>query len=67
MASHIEFPTLDQVEQASREQLARWYRFLPSAIHPEKQQVQARIFERFHALGGMTPEISKRIGWGAHS
>jgi len=28
MKSQLEFPTMDQVEKASHEDLARWYRFL---------------------------------------
>jgi hypothetical protein len=59
-----DFPTLEQAETASHEQLARWYRFLPSGNTPEQQKVMEKIVKRFKALGGMTPEISKRIGFG---
>ena len=71
------YPTLDQVEKASRTQLARWYRFLPSPgnaaigkktfekILGEEKLVMDRICERFNKLGGMTPEISKILGWDA--
>jgi len=59
----LEFPTMDQVEKASHEDLARWYRFLlPSG--KEQQAILDKIAERFKKLGGMTPEISKRIGHG---
>ena len=71
------YPTLAQVENADREQLARWYRFLPSAGHSaidcdrqefrkrmhSEQVIMDRICKRFKDMGGMTPEISKRIGW----
>jgi hypothetical protein len=29
-----DFPTMEQVEKADREQLAKWYRFLPSGDTP---------------------------------
>lgn len=70
------YPTMEQVEEADREQLAKWTRFLPSpgfgsigkpdfleAIEREKG-IMDRIMERFHELGGMNPKISKKIGWG---
>jgi hypothetical protein len=57
------FPTLGEVSKASREQLARWYRFLLPA-GPEQQKILDAIADRFKGLGGMTPELSKRIGHG---
>ena len=56
------FPTLEEVEKADKEQLARWYRFLPSGETTAEQKIMKRIAERFEKLGGMTPELSKRIG-----
>lgn len=58
-----DFPTMEQVEKASPEQLAKWYRFLPSGDTDEQQRIQDRIGQRFKELGGMTPEISKKIGF----
>jgi len=55
------FPTLEEVEKADKEQLARWYRFLPSGETAE-QKIMKRIAERFEKLGGMTAELSKKIG-----
>jgi hypothetical protein len=63
MTNKLEFPTLDQVMKASHEDLARWYRFLlPN--DKEQQDILDKIADRFKKLGGMTPEISKRIGHG---
>jgi len=64
------FPTPQEVEQASREQLARWVRNLtPDAEDTKREQAQrkiiARISARFDALGGWTPELSKKVGYGA--
>jgi len=56
------FPTMQQVEEASHEQLARWHRFLPSADDHDRP-VQSRIFTRFKEFGFFTPELSKKIGW----
>ena len=58
-----DIPTLEDVEKANHEQLARWYRFLPSGDTKEQQKVLDRIAERFKQLGGMTPVISKKIGF----
>jgi hypothetical protein len=57
------YPTMDQVNLASRVQICTWYRFLPSP-DDEHRPILERIIERFKELGGFTPEISKRVGWG---
>jgi hypothetical protein len=59
----LDFPTIAQVEKATHEDLARWYRFL-LADGKEQQAILDKIADRFKKLGGMTPEISKRIGHG---
>jgi hypothetical protein len=56
------FPTIKEVERANKEQLARWYRFLPSGETAADQKIMKRVAERFEKLGGMTAELSKRIG-----
>jgi hypothetical protein len=56
------FPTLEEVERADKEQLARWYRFLPSGEMAADQKIMKRIAERFEKLGGMTAELSQKIG-----
>jgi hypothetical protein len=56
------FPTIDEVEKADKEQLAHWYRFLPSGETAAEQRIMKRIAERFEKLGGMNPELSKKIG-----
>ena len=58
-----DFPTMEQFEKANHEQLARWYRFLPSGDSREQQRVLDKIAERFKNLGGMTPALEKRIGF----
>ena len=59
-----DFPTLAQVEKASHEQLAKWYRFLPAGDTFEQKKIMDRLAERFKKLGGMTPDLSDRIGHG---
>ena len=71
----MNYPTLAEVEDASHVQLARWHRRLPSPgqlaigtaafadLIVEQSAIIRRIMERLGALGGMTPEISKEIGW----
>jgi len=57
------FPTSAEVEKADAEQLARWYRFLLP-----KDAAQERILEKISAAlkakGGMTPALSRKIGYG---
>jgi len=76
----IEYPTMEQVEAAGHEQLARWSRFLsspgmasaakgdPGWIFRQEMDKEAliinRILERFKEFGGWNPKLSKRIGWG---
>jgi hypothetical protein len=56
------FPSIEEVDKADKEQLARWYRFLPSGETAAEQKIMKRIAERFEKVGGMTPELSKKIG-----
>jgi hypothetical protein len=56
------FRTVEEVENTDKKQLARWYRFLPSGDPPADQKILKRIAERFEKLGGMTAELSKKIG-----
>jgi hypothetical protein len=58
-----DFPTMAEVEQADHEQLARWYRFLPSGDTREQREIADKIAERFKKLGGMTPALEKKIGF----
>jgi hypothetical protein len=60
------FPTMEQVDKADREQIARWYRFLPANGFASHQNVIDRIHERFLNMGGMTPVLSKKIGFTAN-
>lgn len=76
----MSYPTLAQVNEATREQICSWWRFLPSPgsnaiaanlpyeevhrVMDAEAKIMDRIAERFHELGGFTPEISKHLGWG---
>ena len=57
----LDFPTMEQVEKADREQLAKWYRFLPSGDTAEQRKIQHRLAERFQKMGGMTRNL-RRLG-----
>lgn len=58
-----DFPTRAEVDKASREQLARWYRFLPAGDTDDQRKLLDMIAERFKKLGGMTPMLEKKIGF----
>ncbi len=62
----MNYPTLEAVKTASRFQICKWYRFLPFASTENEIKVNELICERYLELGGMTPEISKQIGWDAN-
>jgi hypothetical protein len=59
----VVFPTLEQIEKASREELAWWYRFLTPTNDDEQKIIEA-VSKKFKAQGGMTLELSHRIGFG---
>lgn len=59
------YPTTEQVEQAGKEQIARWYRFLPAGENDEQVAVLNRLCVRFKELGGFDSPLSKKVGWGA--
>lgn len=50
-------PSMEEVEKAGREQICRWYRFLPSPITEEEMKIMDGIAEKFKEVGGFTPEI----------
>jgi hypothetical protein len=76
MESTSKYPTLEQIRKADRIQIARWYRYLPSPgmawagkenfleMCNHEADLMNAINTKFDALGGMTPELSKIIGWG---
>ena len=55
----------DKIDNMTQEEMARLYRFAPSGHkYFNRNLPYAEYFiKRFKELGGMTPEISKRIGW----
>ena len=71
----MKYPDKEMVEKADRIQIARWWRYLPSPgiNHIDKNNfmemckheanIMDLINKRFEELGGMTPELSKIIGW----
>jgi len=59
-----DFPTMQEVKTADLEQLARWYRFLVAGGDQERQLVLDYVARRLDALGGMTPELSMKVGFG---
>jgi len=55
-----------KIDAMTQVEMARLWRFAPSG-HPYflgGSPLYEHFQARFKALGGMTPEVSKRIGWG---
>ena len=71
----MNYPTLEEVETATRPEILRWYRFLRSPgldaidkpnfseVIMKEARIMDRICARFKEVGGFTPELSKQIGW----
>lgn len=69
------YPTMQQVEHASLYQLTHWNRYLQSPgewavgnddfekILDNEVPIITRIVERIKELGGITPAVSKAVGW----
>lgn len=53
------------IDEMSQEDMARVWRFAPSGHHYFDLSLPfyERFKKRFDELGGMTPTISKKIGW----
>ena len=63
MQSISVYPDAETVESADRYTLAKWFRFLVSPRNDNEVALMNRICDRFQAMGGWTPELSKQIGW----
>ena len=57
------YPSKEDVLIADRMQICRWNRFLPVASNSYELEIIKLVYDRFIYMGGMTPEISKHIGW----
>jgi hypothetical protein len=57
--------SLDKINMMSHIEMASLYRFAsPGHIYFDRSLPFSDVFmKRFNSLGGMTPEISKQIGW----
>ena len=56
--------TLAEVEHMSHEDLCRLWRFAtPGTFWKPGDPISEAAEARLMALGGFTPEISKRLGW----
>jgi hypothetical protein len=52
------------IDKLTQLEMARLWRFAPSGSIYFQRDACSYFRERFIALGGFTPEISKQIGWG---
>lgn len=59
----MKYPTKQEVLEADRVQICKWWRFLRSPETDQEVEVNNVLTDRFKELGGFTPEISKQIGW----
>ncbi len=49
-------------EKADKFQLAVWYRFLPMCENEDQVEIINLIYDRFTAMGGFDPALSKAVG-----
>lgn len=59
----MKYPPISEVYGASHIQIATWFRFLPSPETPDEIKINDLIIFRLKEFGGITPSISKAIGW----
>lgn len=59
----MKYPTIEEVDNAARGQLAIWYRYLPIGRNEQELEIVKIITKRLNESGGWTPELSKRVGW----
>jgi hypothetical protein len=62
-AGKMKYPTIEQVEKADVVEIARWHRFLSSPTNDSETIILNKVCNRIRELGGVTPEVSKKIGW----
>jgi len=58
-------PEIEKINQMSQIEMASLWRFAPCGhIYFDSSKPYFKVFsKRYEELGGMTPEISKAIGW----
>ena len=61
------FPTMEEVEIANREQIARWHCFLAAPRSADEQDIADRIADRLLNMGGLTPGLMEKIGFAQKS
>jgi len=55
---------IDEINTMGRRQLASLWRFAPIGSEYFSRPAVYRVFkDKFDALGGFSPEVSKSIGW----
>jgi hypothetical protein len=60
MAIHTNFPkTMGEIQKASRDQLAHWYRCKPVGTTPAEKRVCDRVAKRLKKLAGMPQQAGK--------
>jgi len=69
--------TMGEIKRATRLQLGRWVRFLPSPglgaigkglkeytlVADKEKAILNHVLDRFREMGGMDSNLSKEIGW----
>lgn len=55
------YPTVREVVAADREQICRWWRFLPPPEGNIEERVLHLVRKKFTCLGGFTLEIERKI------
>ena len=60
------YPTMEQVEDASPGEIMRWQRFLPSPSNKEQSDIINAVFAKYKKLkasGDINSDTSKSVGW----
>jgi len=62
----LNYPTIEQVEDASPEEVMKWQRFLPTPSNKEQSDIVNAVFSKYKKLkdsGDINSGTSKAVGW----
>jgi hypothetical protein len=60
----LEQEKMEKIAQMGHKEMARLWRFAPGGHEYFKKPYFEVFKKRFQELGGMTPQLSKKMGWG---
>jgi hypothetical protein len=57
----MNYPTIEEVVRANREEICGWWKFLRRPETPAEERIMTLIYKKFNAFGGYSLEIRERL------